>query len=312
MTSTDAAILDRAAAAVAAARRPLVTGLVDAAAAVAVAACDLAEAVAAAVDPGSRETSRVAGPLIARIGAVTAAAEELRDRAELVVLWFCDPERTAPGFLDRFVAPTVHGAARSTLAVGPCDVRPPGTRHRHVTAAAADAIDVARLLEAMIRGVAIDEPAAESAAAPAARAVAAAVTAAGSVAIVSDWSADAVGLAAWSTVSAVRALAHVKPAFELPLGERKDDALAVCTWRYGAAGAIARADRHGGRFRAAEADAVRLIDRRDVDCVIVVGEATTEVTAALARADDVVVVRLPDDEAIVRGLAARVAAGAPA
>jgi len=66
-------------------------------------------------------------------------------------------------------------------------------------------------------------------------------------------------------------------------------------------------------LRAAEADAVRLIDRREVDCVIVVGAATTEVAAALARAaDEVVVVRLPDDEVIVRGLAARVAAGAPA
>lgn len=306
--AASAADLDRAAAAITAARRPLVTGLVGAAATVALAACDLAEAAGAAVDPGSPETSRIVGPLLARVGAVTAAAEELRDRADLVVLWFCDPERTAAGFIDRFIAPPLPAAARRTLAVGPHDARPRTTHHRHVDVPAAAAIDVARLVEAMVRGMAIDHSPAAPTTLAAARDVAAAVAAAHTVALVTDWSADPVGLAAWSAAAVVQALAHTKPAFEIPLGERDDAATAVCTWRYGAAGAIDRADRGGARFHAAEADAVRLIDRRDVDCIVVVGEATADVAAAIDRAEAQVVVRLPADETAVRRVADRVAA----
>jgi formylmethanofuran dehydrogenase subunit B len=302
-----AADLDRAAAAIAAARRTLLTGLVAADAGAVLAACDLAEANCSAVDPGSPESSRPIGPLVARIGSVTAAPEELRDRADLVLLWLCDPERVCPGFLDRFVAPAVDGARRRTIAVGPRDVAVAGTDHRHVVIAIDTAIDLARLVEALIQGVALDEAAGGPTSLAAARELATALAAAHGVAVVTDWANDAVGLAAWSTASLVRTLAHAKPAFEIPLGERDDAAIAVCTWRYGGAGAIDRADREGGRFLAAEADAVRLIDRREVDCVIVVGDATVPVTAALERAgDEIAIVRLPADEHALRRLVDRV------
>lgn len=302
-----AADLDRAAAAIASARRPLVTGLVDADAAVAAAACDVAEAADAAIDPGSPETSRVAGPLVARIGSVTAAAEELRDRADLVVLWFCDPERAAPGFVARLIAPPLPDGPRHAIAVGPHAVLPTGDHRRHVGLAATAAVDLARLVEALIRGVAIDEAAGNPTALAAAREVAAAVAAARTVGIVSDWRHDAVGLASWSTAALVRTIAHVKPAFELPLGERHDAALAVCAWRYGAAGGIEQAARAGGRFLPAEADAVRLIARRDIDCVVIVGHATGAVSEALARADEgLAVLRLPADEDQLRRLADRI------
>ena len=302
-----AADLDRAAAAIATARRTLVTGLVAASAEAAAAACDVAEAAGATVDPGSPDTARVAGPLIARIGFVTAAAEELRDRADLIVLWFCDPERAAPGFGGRFLAPAIDGASRRTLAVGPDATLTPGDHQRHVAAPATHAVDLARLVEALIRGAAIDEGIGDSSTLAAAREVAAAVAAARTVGVVSDWRDDAVGLAAWSTTSLVRTIAHVKPAFELPLGERDDAALAVCTWRYGAAGAIARADRAGGRFLPAEADAERLIARREVDCVVVVGEATSAVEVAVAQSGvDLTVVRLAADADQLRRLAERI------
>jgi hypothetical protein len=302
-----AAELDRAAAAIASARRTLVTGLVDATAVVAKAACDVAEAAGAAIDPGSWETSRVAGPLVARIGAVTAAAEELRDRADLVVLWFCDPERIAPGLVARLIGPPLPGGSRRTIAVGPHAVVPPGESHRHVDLTAAAAVDLARLVEALIRGVALDEAAGDPAALAAAREVAAAVSAAHTVGIVSDWRDDALGLASWSTASLVRAIAHVKPAFELPLGERDDPALAVCAWRYGAAGAIEQADRAGARFLPAEADAERLIARHDVDCVVVVGHATGAVAGALARADGGrAVIHVPADAGQLGRLADRI------
>jgi len=299
----------RAVEAIATARHPLLTGLVAANAAVAVAACDLAEAAGAAIDPGSPETARVSGPILARIGGVTAAPEELRDRADLAILWFCDPERSAPGFVERFVTRPVNGRPRHTIAVGPADGHMNGTHHRHCGIAATAAVDLARLVEAVVRDVAIEEAACNPAVLDAAREIAAAIAAAHTVAIVTDWLADDVGLAAWSTASLVRAVAHEKPAFEVPLGDRDDAAVAACTWRYGAAGAIERADRHGGRFLPAEADAVRLLDRREVDCVVVVGEATANVAAAIDRAAGAVsVVRLASDASALRSLAARIAA----
>ncbi|MEI6657101.1 MAG: hypothetical protein WCO76_01065 [Planctomycetota bacterium] len=299
----------RAVEAIATARHPLLTGLVAANAAVAVAACDLAEAAGAAIDPGSPETARVSGPIFARIGGVMAAPEELRDRADLAILWFCDPERSAPGFVERFVMRPVNGRPRHTIAVGPADGHMNGTHHRHCGIAATAAVDLARLVEAVVRDVAIEEAACNPAVLDAAREIAAAIAAAHTVAIVTDWLADDVGLAAWSTASLVRAVAHEKPAFEVPLGDRDDAAVAACTWRYGAAGAIERADRHGGRFLPAEADAVRLLDRREVDCVVVVGEATANVAAAIDRAAGAVsVVRLAADASALRSLAARIAA----
>ena len=312
MTAADfaAADLDRAAAAIAAARRPFLTGLAATDAATVVAACDLAEAVGAAVDPGSPETSRIIGPLVARIGSVTAAPEELRDRADLVLLWFCDPEAASPGFLGRFVTPPVGTSRRRTIAVGPHDVPVADTAHRHVLAATDKAIDCARLVEAMARAIVIDEAPGDPAPLRVARTIADAVASASTIALVTDWRHDGVGLAAWSTASLVRVISHRKPAFEIPLGERNDAAIDVCAWRFGAAGAIERANRSGGRFLAAEADAVRLIDRREVDCAMVVGAATPEVEAALARAGgDVAVVRLPADAETLRRLADRMGGG---
>ena len=301
--------LAHAAVAIAAARRPLVTGLVATDAAVAVATCDLAEAAGAAIDPGSPETARIVGPLLARIGMVTAAPEELRDRADLVLVWFCAPELATPGFLERFIAPPVNGKQRQTIFVGAHGVHPRGTQQRHLALDADMAVDLARLVEAIVRDVAIDAAACHPVALAAARDIATAVAAAHTVAIVTDWSADDVGLAAWSTAALVRSLAHVKPAFEVPLGERDDAAVAVCTWRYGAAGAIERADRGGSRFLAGEANAVRLINRREVDCVVVVGEATAAVAAAVDQAAGALsVVRLAADAATLRSLAGLIAA----
>lgn len=303
--AASAADLDRAAAMLAAARRVLVTGLVGAPAEAAVAACDVAEAVAAAVDPGSPETSRTIGPLLARIGSVTADTGELRDRADLVVFWFCDPGAVAADLTPACVA--AGDAARRTIAVGPRDVAVPGADHRHLALAADAAVDLARLVEALVRDVPIDALAANPHGLAVARDLASAAAAATTVALVTDWRHDGVGLAAWSTASLVRALAHRKPAFEVPLGERGDAAIDVCTWRFGAAGAIARADRDGGRFLPAEADAVRLLDRREVDCVMVAGAATPEVEAAIARAaGNVAVVRLPADATALRQVAAQI------
>ena len=314
MTASSSAVdLASAAAAIVASRRVLVTGMVGADVTAVVAACDVAEACGAAIDPGGPETSRVIGPLVARIGAVTATADDLRDRADLIVFWFCSTATAGPSVLSSILARGSGDTPRLTIAVGPHHMPVEERRHRHLDLPDAAAIDCARIVEALARTVPLDEAACDPATLAAARDLAAAIAAAHTVAIVSDWSADTVGLAAWSTVSLVRTLAHSKPAFELPLGERADAAIAACTWRYAAAGAIEAADRHGSRFLPAEADAMRLIDRREVDCVIVVGDATPAVTTAIDRiADDIPVVRLPADAARLQPLVALIHAAAEA
>lgn len=291
LAATRTAALDVAADRIGAARRVLVTGLgglpIDAIAA----ACDLAEAVGAAIDAGDPECSSTAGPTIARVGSITAAWEELRDRADLVVFWFCDPVATHPRFLERFVAPPPTTGLRRTIAIGPTGVMPSGATHDHVPLAIGSALPAARMLEALLAGsrppgqaalVTLLEPLRRALAGAACTAL---VTAPG----------DTTGLDGWSVASLVRSLALRQPAFEIPLTGARNTAAAtaVCTWRYGAAGAIGRADRHGAPFLPAETDAARLIARGEVDCVVVVGGASAAVETALtARQDATAVVRV--------------------
>ena len=301
-----------AASTLAAARRVLVTGG-GLAAATAARACDLAEALGAVVDFGGLETAQVAGPTIARIGELTADPEELRDRADLVVLWCCGPGAAATGFLGRFVAPaTAAGLARRVLVVGP--PAPAAARAADHLALPADrAVDLARLVQATLAGKATTVPSPPLAAA--ADALSTAVAAANCVAFVTDHR-DSTGLEAWSLAGLVRAIARGKPAFAVPL-EPADPAAAVCTWRYGAAGAIARADRGGAEFRPAECDAARLVARGEVDCVVAVGVLAEHVEAALAaRSTAVHMIRVTGDDAAIRArldaLVAGVTARAPA
>jgi formylmethanofuran dehydrogenase subunit B len=308
-TPAAAADMERMAAALVVARRALVTGFAAADAETAALACDLAEAVHAAVDPGDDECSRVAGPTIARIGAVTADPAELRDRADLVLFWFCEPDAVDPAFSAEWVAPpTAAGRPRRVIAVGP---HPAGGAPTHVPVDARAAFDLARLVHAAVVGLPVPAPPAPLAAAVAA--VQAAVTEAACVALVTAH-ADPVGLEPWSLVGLVRAIAHRTPAFEVPLAGG-GPGTAVCTWRYGAAGAIAAADRLGGAFLPAEADARRLIEREEADCVVVVGPVPAAIEAAItARGPRLTVIRadaasLPALVAAVR--AARVAEGRP-
>ena len=293
------------AAAVLAARRVLVTGFAEAPLETAALACDLAEAVGAAVDPGGMDCAQVTGPTIARVGSVTADAEELRDRADLVVLWFCDPRAIDPSFMDRHVAPpTRAGRPRSVIAVGPRR----GPAHDHLAVARADAFDLARLLHAAVVGVTVPTAAAPLDAAVAA--LHAASAAADCVAFVTCHD-DPTGLEPWSLAGLVQALAHRKPAFEVPLAGG-GDAAAVCTWRYGAAGAIARADRAGAAFLPAECDPLRLIARGEVDCVVAVGPLPEAIDAAIgARGDRLTAVRTEPQEvaALLAAVRTQAAAG---
>jgi len=278
-----------AAAQLAGARRVLVTGLVAAPVELARLACDLAEALGAAVDFGAIDLDRPAGPTIARAGAVTADPEEMRDRADLVILWGCDPARSHP-----------------TIAA----LLPPRAAMLRMPLPPATAVDAARLLQHLVRGG--ESPAADGPLIDACIAAHTAIAQATCVAIVTDGSADPLGLEAWSIVHLVREISRVKPAFEISL--RAADhaaAAAVCTWRYGAAGAIARADRDGGRFRPGEASARRLVDRDEVDCVLVIGRPADGVEEAIAHhGAGLNVIRMPAEESSLRGMMAAITARA--
>jgi formylmethanofuran dehydrogenase subunit A len=158
---------------------------------------------------------------------------------------------------------------------------------------------MARLLDAILRGhgIPVGNPAAE-ALATACHDLAAAVRAATCVALVTDLDRDPTGLAAWATGILVRTIAHERPAFAMPLTaagpERDADAAAILTWRYGSAGAIARADCLGGDFRPAECSAEALVRRHEVDAVLTVGKVPKAVEEALIAQSSRIPVRRID------------------
>ena len=283
-------------------RRVLVTGLAGGTLEAITAACDLAELLGAAVDAGLPESARAAGPTIARAGEVTAAWEELRDRADLVIFWNCDPAGSHPRFIERFVAPSLaDGRRRQTVAVGSGSVMPDAATHRHLVLAGDLTVEAARSVQLRIAGRHVPDTVDERLAAVCTE-LHELIHSADCVAIVTCDGNDPIGLESWSIVHLIRTITHEKQAFQIPLGAglaaggaNVAGAATVCTWRYGAAGGIDRADRLGGSFLPAESDARRLIDRGEVDAVIVLGQLSGPLEQAIAdRGDALALVRICD------------------
>ncbi len=292
------------------ARRVLVTGLTDATLEGVQAACDLAEFLGAAIDAGSSEAASPAGPVMPRVGGVTADWEELRDRADLVILWFCDPTQRVPDFATEFLTPQLPtGTPRRVLALGPHSMV---ASQQHIPLEADAAVAAARLLHAILLGQAVPpDNAAAAAVAEACQSLAVAIRQAASVAVVTCQDDDPFTLASWSVGLLVRAMAHERPAFAVPLDSASGPTLgnaagaaSVLTWRYAAAGGIARADRLGGDFRPAECSAAALIQRGEVDAVLAVGCLPATIEEAIAsRAADLAVVRIDCRDAAPPGSA---------
>jgi len=294
--------IERAAGMLSSARRVLVTGLAGGTMEAITAACDLAELLGAAVDAGLPESARAAGPTIARAGEVTAAWEELRDRADLVIFWNCDPAGSHPRFIERFVAPSLaDGRRRRTVAVGSGSVMPDAATHRHLVLAGDLTVEAARSLQLRIAGRHVPDTVDEQLAAVCTE-LHELIHSADCVAIVTRDGDDPIGLESWSIVHLIRTITHEKRAFQIPLGAGLAEGSAnvagaetVCTWRYGAAGGIDRADRLGGSFLPAESDARRLIDRGEVDAVIVLGRLRGPLEQAMVdRGDALALVRICD------------------
>src|SRR5215210_1802302 len=91
--------LDEAAAILARARAPLVYGLGQATCEAQRAAVALAEAIGAVIDPAGPLLDGDSGFAYQALGASTATLGDVRDRAEVVVVWRADPAATHPRLL---------------------------------------------------------------------------------------------------------------------------------------------------------------------------------------------------------------------
>jgi len=276
-----AAAIAAAATRLSAARRVLVTGLNDLTIEGVTKACDVAETLGAAIAPAVDDACHPGGSMIARCGEITAAWEELRDRADLVIFWGHDPADSHPRFVERFVAPPLP-FPRRTIAVGRVPLRiPPSANHVHLPLDADDDdVDLARLLLAgLLERPAGAAPARLSAAALALRS---AIDAARCVGIVTGRP-DPLGFSAWGVVGVVRALSRRMPAFEVPLDSgahapNAAGAKAVLTWRYGANASTARAGVAGG----STAEAIDLVATGAVDSILVLGRLPPHVDEAIS------------------------------
>ncbi len=101
--STDEA-LDRAVTLLTKARAPLVLGLADASVETVRLAVALADHLGALIDLTHADAALPQLQAFQRVGRVTASLGEVRERADTVVFWQCDPVRTHPRHLERYSA----------------------------------------------------------------------------------------------------------------------------------------------------------------------------------------------------------------
>jgi len=97
--------LDEAAALLAEARMPVVYGLGQATCEAQRAAVGLAEALGAVIDPAGPLLDGASGLAFQARGASTATLGEVRDRADVVVVWRADPATTHPRLFERLRLP---------------------------------------------------------------------------------------------------------------------------------------------------------------------------------------------------------------
>lgn len=151
--ATDEA-LDAAARVLAGARAPLVYGLVEASGEAQDVAVELADRLGAALDTAS---SIGHGPWLAafqRRGACSATLAEVRNRADLVVLWEVAPEVSHPRFFERFIDPRGLYVAGQRVVIGLGEPDAPVSAHanRSVAIPEARTFEVLWALQAILRG----------------------------------------------------------------------------------------------------------------------------------------------------------------
>jgi formylmethanofuran dehydrogenase subunit B len=256
------AALDEAAAILARARAPLVYGLGRASCETQRAAVALADMLGATIDPAGPLLDGAAGAAYAERGASSATLGELRDRAELVVVWRADPAVTHPRLLERLRLPA---RDRTLVVVDERRTETAGAADVFVELAPGDDVAALRSLNALAR----DVTAATGAPAPALGGLAGRLRGARGTAIVHHIRGYAAALA---LNALVRDLCRDGHAVALTLRHEANAAGAedVLAWQTGFPAAVSLA---GGRPRAhpGELSAAAVLARGDADAALVVG-----------------------------------------
>jgi formylmethanofuran dehydrogenase subunit B len=247
------------------ARLPLVCGLGETDCESQRAAVALAEAVGAVIDP-----SGAAGTASQAIGMSTASFGDIRDRADLVVVWRADPVASNPRLLSRLRLDRAGRAADRTLVVI--------DSQRSASAGEADEfielspeLDFEALwaLRALVRDVPFDHDLGARLPLDALEQLASRLLATGYGAILHAPTGQANGLALLALVRDLARSAHV---VALPLrqegnGRGAEDVLA---WQTGYPAAVSFARGHP-RARPGEFSAAGLLERGEPDAALVVG-----------------------------------------
>jgi formylmethanofuran dehydrogenase subunit B len=255
--------LDEAAAILGRARAPLVYGLGQTTCEAQRAAVALAETIGAVIDPAGPLLDGASGLAFQARGASTATLGDVRDRADVVVIWRADPVVTHPRLLERLRLPDPD---RALVVVD---------ERRTATAAQADAfvkLPAGRDLEALwtLRGLVRDAPVAGGAAAERALGdVAARMRGGRTVAILHHVRGRVEALALHALV---RDLWRVTHAVAVTLRREGNAAGAedVLAWQTGYPAAVSFA---GGfpRSNPGELSAAAVLERSDADAALVVG-----------------------------------------
>jgi formylmethanofuran dehydrogenase subunit B len=251
--------LDAAAAILAEARAPLVYGLGQATCEAQRSAVALAEALGATIDPAGPQLDGASGLAFPARGASTATLGEVRDRADVVLIWRADPATTHPRLFERLRLPD---PTRPLIVVD---------EERTETAAAADTfleLPASRDVEALwtLRALIGDAPVASE---PALDDLAARLRGFRYVAILHHvrGHVEALGLHAL-----VRDLCRLTHAVALTLRHEANAAGAedVLAWQTGYPAAVSFADGHP-RSNPGELSAAAVLERGDADAALVVG-----------------------------------------
>jgi formylmethanofuran dehydrogenase subunit B len=252
--------VDAAAAILSQARAPLVYGLGQTSCEAQRRAVALAEAIGAVVAPAGGGT---AGAAYQAIGSSTATFGEIRDRAELVVVWRADPAVTNPRLLERLRLERATRGARVLLVVDAQRTATAEEADAFVELDAADDFEALWALRALVTNAPLDR---DRAGAPPLDDLARRLLGARHVAVLYGSDVDALAL-----FGLVRDLSRDRHA--VTLGLRGDGnargAEDVLAWQTGFPAAVSFA-RGYPRANPGELSAAALLERGDVDAALVV------------------------------------------
>jgi formylmethanofuran dehydrogenase subunit B len=266
--------LDAAATVLAAARSPLVYGLGQTTCETQRAAVALADALGAVIDPAGPVLDGAAGLAFQALGASTATLGDVRDRAEVVVVWRADPATTHPRLFERLRLPA---AGRELVVV---DARRTATAEKADTfLELPDDRDVEALWK--LRALVTDTPLADDGAVePGLRELAERLRGCANGAILHRVRGHVEALALHTLVRDLARLTHVV-ALLLRREANAAGAEDVLAWQTGYPTAVGFAGGHP-RSEPGGLSAVAVLERGEVDAALVVGSDPLEHLPAAA------------------------------